>query len=421
MKVLIRKATIISPSLPHHGLQKDILIENGIISKIDDSISAGADRIISIPNLHISSGWMDCFANFCDPGAEYKETVQSGARAAAAGGFTDIMLVPNTQPAVHNKSQVDYLIQKGALTAVNIHPIGAITANTEGKELSEMYDMHAAGAIAFSDGYAPVQSSGILQKALEYVLAVDSTIIQLPDDTSIGRHGQMNEGVISTQLGLPGKPAIAEELLISRDIELARYTNSRIHFTGVSTQKSIELIAAAKKEGVKVSCSVTPYHLYFCDEDLHHYDTELKVNPPLRTKKERDFLLNAVSSGMIDFIASHHSPQDYDHKVCEFEKASFGMETLETVFSAAITCGITVDTFVLMQTKNVKHVFNQPFLAIAEGAPAVITLFDPEADRIYSKNDLLSKSKNNAFLNRPLRGKVFGIINKERIFLPSIK
>lgn len=421
MKVLIRNATIIAPSLPHHGSKKDLLIENGIVRRIDDAVSDEADRTIEIPNLHISPGWMDCFANFCDPGEEYKETVQTGAAAAAAGGYTAVMLVPDTAPVVHNKSQVDYLTQKGKSTAVDIHPIGSVTIRADGTELSEMYDMHSAGAVAFSDGYRPVQSSGILQKALEYVIAIDSTIIQLPDDTSIGRHGQMNEGVVSTQLGLPGKPAIAEELLISRDIELARYTKSKIHFTGVSTQKSVELIAAAKEEGLKVSCSVTPFHLYFCDEDLQHYDTELKVNPPLRTKEERDFLLNAVKEGVIDFIASHHSPHDYDHKVCEFEKAAFGMETLETVFSAAISCGVPVNTFVQMQTQNISAIFNQPNPEISEGAPAVFTLFDPDAPIVYTANDLRSKSRNNAFLNKQLKGKVFGIINKERIFLPFIK
>ncbi len=419
MKVLIRKAIIISPSFPNHGKQKDLFIENGFIQKIDDSISSEADQIIDIPNLHISAGWMDCFANFCDPGEEYKETITSGANAAAAGGFTDVMLVPNTTPVVHNKSQVDYLVQKGKTTPVNIHPIGAITNNADGKELSEMYDMHGAGAIAFSDGYRPLQSSGILQKALEYVLAIDGAIIQLPDDTSIGRYGQMNEGIISTQLGLPGKPAIAEELLVSRDIELARYTGSRIHFTGVSTQKSIELIAAAKKKGIKVSCSVTPYHLYFCDEDLQQYDTELKVNPPLRTLRERDHLRKAVADGTVDFIASHHSPQDYDHKVCEFEKAAFGMETLETVFSAAITSGVPIENFVSMQTQNIRKLFNMAIPEIKEGDAAVITLFDPTSEKTYSKIDLQSKCSNNAFIGKRLYGKVFGIINKDRIFLPQ--
>ena len=219
---------------------------------------------------------------------------------------------------------------------VQIFPIGSVTKNAEGKELSEMYDMFNTGAIAFSDGLNPVQSSGILQKALEYILAIDATIIQLPDDKSIGPSGLMNEGEISTRLGLAGKPALSEELMIARDIELVRYTNSKIHFTGVSTAKSLEIDCCRKKRKTSnVTCSVTPYHLFFCDDDLASYDTNLKVNPPLRTKKDRDALRNGIKNGMIDFIASHHQPQDWDNKVCEFEYAKNGMEGLESVFGAA--------------------------------------------------------------------------------------
>ena len=332
MKVLIKKAIIVSPSSPFHGKSQDILIENGIISDIGNDIKSNADKIIEENGLHVSSGWVDCFANFCDPGQEFKETLESGANAAAAGGFTQVMLIPNTNPVVYNKSQVEYLVQKSKNLPVQIFPIGSVTRNAEGKELSEMYDMHNTGAIAFSDGFNPVQSSGILQKALEYILAIDATIIQLPDDKSIGSSGLINEGEISTRLGLAGKPALSEELMVARDIELVRYTNSKIHFTGISTAKSLELIAAAKKEKLRVSCSVTPYHLFFCEDNLNNYDTNLKVNPPLRTKKDRDALRNGIKKGTIDFIASHHQPQDWDSKVCEFEYAKNGMEVLGKCF-----------------------------------------------------------------------------------------
>jgi len=417
MKVLIKRANIVSPSSPFHGTLQDILIENGIITDIGNDLKSSADKTIEKDGLHVSSGWVDCFANFCDPGQEFKETLETGANAASAGGFTQVMLVPNTSPVVYNKSQVEYLIQKSKELPVQILPIGSITKNAEGKELSEMYDMHNTGAIAFSDGVNPVQSSGILQKALEYILAIDATIIQLPDDKSIGSSGLMNEGAISTRLGLAGKAAISEELMIARDIELVRYTNSKIHFTGVSTAKSLELIAAAKKEHLRVTCSVTPYHLFFCEDDLVTYDTNLKVNPPLRTKKDRDALRDGIKTGTVDFIASHHQPQDWDNKVCEFEYAKNGMEGLESVFGAAGACGISMEQFVKMQTENIRSIFKIEEALIDTGKKANITLFNPGEEYVFEEMNIVSKSKNNSFIGKTLKGRVIGTINGDKLFL----
>ena len=416
MKVLIKRANIVSPSSPFHGTLQDILIENGIITDIGNDLKSSADKTIEQDGLHVSSGWVDCFANFCDPGQEFKETLETGANAAAAGGFTQVMLVPNTSPVVYNKSQVEYLIQKSKELPVQILPVGSITKNAEGKELSEMYDMHNTGAIAFSDGVNPVQSSGILQKALEYILAIDATIIQLPDDKSIGSSGLMNEGAISTRLGLAGKPAISEELMVARDIELVRYTNSKIHFTGVSTAKSLELVAAAKKENLRVTCSVTPYHLFFCEDDLVTYDTNLKVNPPLRTKKDRDALRDGIKTGTVDFIASHHQPQDWDNKVCEFEYAKNGMEGLESVFGVAGACGISMEHFVKMQTEHIRSIFKIEETLIDTGKKANVTLFNPGVEYVFDEKDIVSKSKNNSFIGKKLKGKVIGIINGEKLF-----
>ncbi|MDQ2720767.1 MAG: dihydroorotase [Bacteroidota bacterium] len=417
MKVLIKNATLLSPTSPFHNKILDIFIDDGIISKVGNNLENSADKIIEIKNLCVSSGWVDCFANFCDPGQEFKETLETGANAAAAGGFTEVMLIPNTQPLVYSKSQVEYLMQKSKALPVQIHPIGAITKNADGKELCEIYDMYHSGAVAFSDGLQPLQSSGVLQKALEYILAIDATIIQLPDDKSIGTHGLINEGEISVKLGLQGKPALSEELMVARDIELLRYTNSKIHFTGISTRKSLELIAAAKKEKLNVSCSVTPYHLSFCEDDLLNYDSNLKVNPPLRTKGDRDALREGIKNGIIDFIASHHQPQDWDHKVCEFEYAKNGMEGLESVFGVAGMCGISTEIFVKMQTKNIRNIFNLPSPIIAEGENANLSFFIPGEEFVFEEKDILSKCRNNAFIGKKLKGKVIGIINGDKLFL----
>ncbi len=416
MKVLIRRATIISPSSPFHGKSPDILIDNGVITAIEKNIKAKASRVIEKENLHVSLGWVDCFANFCDPGYEFKEIVESGSMAAAAGGYTQVMIIPNTNPAVSNKSHVEYLIRKNETIPADVLPIGSVTKNGEGKELGEMYDMFASGAIAFSDGLNPVQSPGIMQKALEYVLAIDATIIQLPDDKSISPSGLMNESVMSTRLGLPGKPALAEELMIARDIELARYTGSRVHFTGISAAKSLELIAAAKKEKLRVSCSVSPYHLFFCEDELATYNTNLKVNPPLRSKADRDALRNGVKKGTIDFIASHHQPQNWDSKVCEFEYAKNGMETLESVFGAALACGIPFETFIKMQTENIRKIFGIGLPKIDLNEKANITFFDPSKEYIFEEKDIHSKSKNNAFIGKKMTGLVLGTLHRNKLF-----
>lgn len=420
MTVLIKQAAIVSSSSPLNGQTKDILIEKGIIRTISDNIDNAADHIIQQDGLCISIGWMDSFAHFCDPGFEYRETLESGAAAAAAGGFTDVMLLPNTSPVIHTKSQVEYIVQKSASSKVSIHPIGAVTKNAEGKELAEMYDMAQSGAIAFSDGINAIQNGGLFVKALQYVKAVNGTIIQIPDDKSIGANGLMNEGIISTQLGLPGKPAIAEELFVARDIELARYAESKIHFTGVSSAKSLECIQRAKAANIEISCAVTPYHLFFSDEDLGDYDTNLKVNLPLRTTADRKALLQGLINGTIDCIASHHIPQNYDSKVCEFEYAKEGMIGLESLFGV-VWCVLDnkwpIHDLIDCLSISPRKIFGVPVPEIKEGAAAKLTLFNPGAGYIFEETNIRSKSKNSAFTGRQLKGKVIGIINGDKIHL----
>ncbi|MFT3678847.1 MAG: dihydroorotase [Ferruginibacter sp.] len=420
MKVLIKQARVICPSSPYHGQSKDILIDNGIISTIADNISEMAETVIKAGNLHVSIGWMDIFASFADPGYEYRETLESGAAAAAAGGFTDVLIIPNTNPVLHNKPQVEYIVQKSKTLDVNIHPAGAVTRNTDGNELAEMYDMQHSGAIAFTDGINAIQNSGLLIKALQYVKTFNGTVIQVPDDRSINAGGLMNEGIISTQLGLPGKPAMAEELIVARDIKLARYADSRLHITGVSSAKSLEYIKRAKEGGIQVTCSVTPYHLFFTDEDLVTYDTNLKVNPPLRTHTDKEALIRALIDGTVDCIASHHIPQNYDNKVCEFEYAKPGMIGLETLFSVVRTVvynQLPIEQLVEKLTITPRELFNLAVPEIKEGAAASLTLFNPDEEYIFEESMIRSKSKNSAFTGRKLKGKVTGIINGNKTLL----
>lgn len=420
MKILLKNVLIYNNLSPYNGQTKDILINDGIIVSIDENIDAtNIDTIVNEKDAIVSAGWVDTFAHFTDPGFEYRETLETGAATAAAGGFTQAFALPNTNPVVHSKSQVEYIVQKSKSLPVNIHPLGAITKNTEGKELAEMYDMQASGAIAFSDGLNPVQTSGLFLKALQYVKAFDGVLVQLPIDTTIGQFGLMNEGVVSTQLGLPGIPMMAEELMVAKDIKLARYADSKLHFTGVSSPKSLEYIKRAKDAGLKITCSVAPYHLFFCDEDVRNYDTNLKVNPPLRSKKDMLLLRQAVVDNTVDCIASHHIPHNFDSKICEFEYAKYGMIGLQTSYATVnhVLPQLSNEQIVNLFSNNASTIFNLPVITIAVNEPASFTIFSRTGNTIINKENNKSKSYNTAFAENVLTGKVIGILNKGNLIL----
>jgi dihydroorotase len=419
MKLLLKQVLIADKFSPYNGLTKDILITNGLIEKIGDALQEENAQLIQDDRLAVSTGWVDIFAHFDDPGFEYKETLETGAAAAAAGGYTHVFVLPDTKPVVDNKSIVEYIVQKSKALPVTVLPIGAISKKIEGKELSEMYDMYNSGAVAFSDGLSPVQTPGLLLKALQYVKAIDAVLIQLPLDRSIAKSGLMNEGMTSTRLGLPGIPSIAEELLISRDIELAKYTDSKLHITGVTTAKSLQLIKEAKAKGLGVSCSVSPYHLMYNDEDLAGYDTNLKTEPPLRSREDMMALRNGIEDGTIDCIASHHLPQNADNKICEFEYALPGMISLQTAFSVInqIFPLLHPERLVALFSTNPREIFSLGKTVIQQGNYADLTLFSRHKSYIFKEEKIKSKCKNTALLNQELKGSVIGIINKEKVYL----
>lgn len=419
MTILLRQVKIADQHSPFNGQVKDILLQDAVLISIQDHYEGKADQIVDIPGTIVSTGWVDPFTHFCDPGYEHRETLVSGAAAAQAGGFTTVFVVPNTQPVVDNKTQVNYIIQQNQQLPIHVLPIGALSKKIEGKDLAEMIDMHHAGAVASSDGLYPVQSTLLFLKALQYVKTFDGVVIQMPIDKSLGSLGLMNEGITSTQLGLPGIPAIAEELMIARDIELLKYTNSKLHITGVSTAKGMALIEAGKKAGLALTCSVTPYHLYFNETDLTTYDTLLKVFPPLRTKSDQAALLDAVERGVVDCISSHHQPQDWDGKTIEFEYAKAGIASIETTYSTInhLLPKLKEDAIANLLSNNARSIFNLGSNTIQEGQVVDLTFFNPTIEATHSKLASKSKSANNPFWDKPLKGKVVATYVKGRLHL----
>jgi dihydroorotase len=417
MTILLRQVKIADPLSPFNGSTKDIFIKDNLINAVVDHYQGSADTVYEISHSVVSPGWVDSFVHFCDPGMEHRETLDSGAAAANKGGFTTVFAVPNTKPIIDNKSQVSYILQQNNHLPINVLPIGALSKKIEGKDLSEMIDMHSNGAVAFSDGLYPVQSTLLFLKALQYVKAFEGVAIQMPIDKSLGSLGLMNEGIVSTKLGLPGIPSIAEELIISRDIELLRYTNSKLHITGVSTAKGIQMIAAAKKEGLAITCSVTPFHLFFTEEDLKTYNTLLKVFPPLRTEKDRKALVEAVENGVVDCISSHHMPQDWDGKTIEFENAKAGIASIETTFAAVLEKipNLTTERIAALFSTNARSIFNLDAATIKEGAIAELTLFSTQLSTQMKFSDSKSKSANSPFWDILLKGKVTATLVKGKI------
>jgi dihydroorotase len=298
MNLLITSATIIDPASPFHQKQADILIEKGVITKIAAGITAGCE-VFDAKSKYVSPGFFDLNCNIGELGKETKEDLQTGTQAAAAGGFTGLALMPNANP-VYSKTEVEYLVNKAKNNLVDVYPLGTISQKREGKDLAEMYDMHLSGAKAFTDGNRPVQDAGLMERALLYAQGFDGLVFSYPEDTAIAGKAKVHEGEVSTLLGMKGIPALAEELMIARDLYLAEYTGSAIHFSTVSTKRSVELIREAKKKGLKVTCDVAAHHLTLTDQALMGFDSQYKVKPPLRTQGDADALIIGLKDNTID-------------------------------------------------------------------------------------------------------------------------
>ncbi|KIA98834.1 dihydroorotase [Flavobacterium sp. KMS] len=416
MKIIIREAKIIDSKSPFHNKTADILIKDGLIEKIGTSLpnTENAEEI-KLDNLHISQGWFDSSVSLGEPGYEDRETISNGLNVAAKSGFTAIALQPNSYPIIDNQSQVNFVKNKANGFATELFPIGALTKASEGKDMAELFDMKKTGAVAFGDYNKSLDNANLLKIALQYVQDFDGLVIAYSQDQNIKGNGVANEGIVSTKLGLKGIPDLAEELQIVRNLFLLEYTGGKLHIPTISTAKSVQLIKDAKAKGLNVTTSVAVHHLVLTDEKLEGFDTRFKVTPPLRTETDRQALLNGVLDGTIDMITSDHNPIDIEFKKMEFDMAKNGTIGLESAFGALLTV-LPLETVIEKLTLG-KSVFGIKNDTITEGSKANITLFNPNGESIFAKGNILSKSKNSAFLGTQLKGSVYGIVNQNQLVL----
>ena len=421
MKILIRSAKIICKNSDFHGQTKDIFIENGIIQQIGDVLILEADEIIEGEDLCVSVGWFDMRVHAKEPGYEYKESLESMELTALAGGFTEIALLPNTQPVVQTRESVNYLKRSGE--KVKFHPMAAVTMKCEGKDFTEMIDLHQAGAVAFTDGELSIQNPDILLKSLQYLTQFGGLLINHPEDTHLTHFGQMHDGSVSTFLGMKGMPQMAEEIMLMRDMKLLQYVmetpfiegftdKSMLHFSCISSQETVNLVRMAKEMELPITCDVAAHQLCFTEHDLVDFDSNLKVNPPFRTQEDVEALWEGLADGTIDVIVSDHNPQDEESKKLEFDMAEFGVIGLETVFACVNTYnnGLSIESIIEKITDNPRKILRLTSPTIAEGSKANITVFSPTQEWTYEEKNIVSKSKNSPFIGKTLKGKVIKVI-----------
>ncbi len=418
MNILIKSATILDSKSEFHNLTQDVLVEKGVITKIANSIKNPKKyQEIKLDNLHISQGWFDSSVSFGEPGFEERDTIDNGLKTAAASGFTAVAMNANTNPVIDSNSDITFVNSKANNNAVNLLPIGALTTESKGEDLAELYDMNSAGAVAFYDYKKPISNPNLMKIALQYASNFDGLVCSFPQENKISGHGVMNENITSTKLGLKGNPALAEELQIVRDLFLLEYTGGKLHIPTISTAKSVELIREAKKKKLDITCSVAIHNLYFKDDALFDFNTHFKVLPPLRTVSDVDALIEGLKDGTIDMVTSDHTPLDIEQKKIEFDHAEYGSIGLESAFGALQNVFTTKKTIDLL-TKG-KSRFGLESTSINTGNTLNITLFNPDTKYTFSKNDIVSKSKNAIFENETLKGKVYGIIANNKVVLNS--
>lgn len=388
---------------------------DGTIADIGAALSAQeGEETHEFSGCGISPGWFDLRAGLCVPGFEHKDTLETLARSAAAGGFTDIAVLPNTHPPIQSKEGVTFVRESSRWLPVNFHVIAAASENLAGENMTELQDLHHAGAIAFSDGTKPLHDEALIKRILLYLKGFGGLLINVPDTRSLSANGQMHEGITSTYLGMKGIPSLSESMGIQRDIELCRYTEGRMHFSCISTREGVELIRKAKAEGLSITADVSAAHLFFTDEALSAFNTNLKVFPPFRSETDREALWQGVFDGTLDAIVSNHIPHDIESKKLEFDLADFGMLGLETAFSAALSKIPTdkLEGLIDVLANGARKVLQMPVQKIEKGNSLSLTIFDQHPEALFEKEKIKSLSKNSGFIGLSLKGNIKAIFNQ---------
>jgi dihydroorotase len=420
VKILIQGATILDSRSSFHQKKKNLLINDGLITEIGDK-NFGADKTIKADGMLLSSGWFDLGTFIGDPGLEHKEDQHSASQAAMSGGFTELAILPNTSPAVQTKNEISYIRRNNRSQLVQLHALASVTKNNKGEELTEMIDLHEAGAVGFTDGLKPIWHTDIFLKSLQYLQKFNGILIDHPEDIWLNLFGQMHEGINSTMLGLKGLPRIAEDIAVSKNLELLGYAGGKLHFTRMSSGKAIDLIRAAKKK-LKVSCDVTAYQVLFDDSYLQGFDTNYKVNPPLREKGDNEALIKGLKDGTIDVICSGHLPQDEESKNIEFDQADFGIINLQTFGANLTTLSKTVEWDQLIEkvTTNPRQLLGMSSGIVETDQPANITVFDPNRLWKLDEKSNLSRSKNSPWFGKELKGKAAAVFNNGKYWIDTI-
>ena len=418
--VMLKGGMIIDP---YHKkkYKSDVLIKDGKIFEIGDFDPPKSCEIIDCEGKIITHGFCDLHVHFREPGREDKETLQTGSIAAMAGGFTRVCVMPNTTPPLDTPESINFIIKKAENAPIHIHPIGAVSKGQDGKDITEMGLMHKEGAVAFSDDGLPIQDGGIMRIALEYSKLIDVPIINHAEDECLRDEGLMHEGTISTRLGLPGNPDLAESSMVHRDLELADFVGAKIHIPHVSSSKAVDLIRKMKKHKDDVTAEVTPHHLFFNDEDLISYDTNLKVGPPIRTENDRKSLIDAVKDGTIDCIATDHAPHTIEDKETTFDLATFGMIGLESCFGIVnkVLCKdskMDLIDLISFLTNRPREIMGFDCDLFSVGSSAEIVVIDPEQDWVFSREDIKSRSINSPYIGKELFGKVQFTISRSHLY-----